>query len=167
MADILNTDCFKGNQYSLPMECFGKLQAYIDKYEAFYLCELLGAELYDLFVAELALNNPPTDARFKVIYDPFKLDESGCIRRSEGMKVMLTQLVYFEFVRDLAYSKTPTGVQFNMNEVSRGPEYNGYNDIEAFNEGVHNYQEIQWFICDNSTDYPEENTQYLNYISGI
>lgn len=167
MADILNTEYFKGNQYSLPQDCFSKLQAYIDKYEPIYLRSLLGANLYSLFLLELAANNPPTDPRFKVIYDPFNIDDNSCIRSSEGMKVMLTQLVYFEFVRDLAYSKTSTGVQFNMNEVSRGPEYNGYNDIEAFNEGVHNYQEIQWYICDNATDYPEENTQPLKFISGI
>ena len=166
-ALILNTACFKGNQYSLPQECFSNLQAYLDKYEALYLCDLLGAELYQLFLDELAINNPPIDPRFKVIYDAFKLDEGNCIRRSEGLKTMLTQLVYFEFVRDLAYSKTTTGVQFNMNEVSRGPEYNGYNDIEAYNEGVHNYHEIQWYICDNSTDYTEYNGQPLKFISGI
>jgi hypothetical protein len=167
MADILNSVCFKGNQYSLPQECFSKLQAYMDKYEALYLCELLGAELYELFIAELAINNPPIDPRFKVIYDAFIIDEPGCIRKSEGIKTMLTELVYFEFVRDLAYSKTTTGVQFNINEVSRGPEYNGYNDIEAYNEGVYNYHEIQWYICDNSTDYPEYNGQSLKFISGI
>ena len=166
MSDIIQIADFKGTEYSLPEQKYGSYQTYLDNYEKVFLINLLGAELYDLFIADLVGGVPQTQ-RFIDIYNSFAIDDNSCVRYSEGMKVATMQYVYFFAVRDLAVKKTNTGVVFNDNEVSQGPFYSGYNIVEAYNESVKNAQEIQWYICDNSDVYPEENVQYFTFTSGI
>ncbi len=166
MSDIIQTSDFQSGEYTIPQDCYSDIQPYLDKYEKKYLVKLLGAELYDLFIADLVSGVPQT-ARFVNIFNPFNIDDGCRIRTSEGMKAMIIQLVYFYIVRDLAVKKSTVGVGFNVNEVTNGPTYSGFNIIESYNEGVTNYHEISWYICENSSDYPEENGQNINYISGI
>lgn len=166
MSDIIQISDFEGTEYFLPSQKKGSYQTYLDKYEKEYLIKLLGAELYDLFIADL-VGGVPASSRFLDIYNPFHVDDNNCVRMSEGMKLMTIQFVYFYAVRDLNPKKTATGVVINSNENSGDPVYGGYNIVEAYNEGVKNAREIQWFICDNPDVYPEENTQFIEYISGI
>lgn len=166
---IQDTDFFgTGDQYQLAEDCYNSIQPYINKYEEYYLQELLGSVLYDLLYADITTPFAgPDTARFQDIFDPFAFDESNQVIRSEGMKEMLKQFIYFHVVRDLSVNKTVTGVVFNSNENSEGPLYKGFNIIEAYNEGVRNARAIQWFVLDNPTVYPEENTQLIRYASGI
>ena len=166
MSDIIQSTDFLSGPYSIPQDECSNIQPWIDKYEKQYLIELLGCELYDLFIADLVDGVPQTQ-RFIDIYNEFCIDDDSCVRRSEGMKEMVKQLVYFYIMRDLPVRKTQTGVYFNNNEVSNGPTYSNFNLIEGFNDGVRNYHEIQWYIDDNLSTYPEENMQPLDYISGI
>ncbi len=166
MSNIIQIADFAGTQYSLPEQKYISYQNYLDKYEKKFLVNLLGAELYDLFIADLVSGVPQTQ-RFIDIYDAFAIDDNNSVRYSEGMKVAALQYVYFYAVRDLSVKKTNTGVVFNNNEVSTGPFYSGYNIVEAYNEAIKNAKEIQWYICDNDEVYPEENVQLFKYISGI
>ena len=166
MSSIIQIADFKDTEYQLPEQKYGTYQNYLDKYEKYFLVQLLGADLYTLFIADLVAGVPQT-ARFLDIYNPFEIDDGGCVRYSEGMKAAAMEYVYFYAVRDLSVKKTNTGVVFNDNEVSRGPFYSGYNIIEAYNEAIINGAAIQWFICDNSTNYTEYNGQILNLTSGI
>ena len=166
MSNIIQIADFAGTQYSLPEQKYISYQNYLDKYEKEFLVNLLGAELYDLFISDLVSGVPQTQ-RFIDIYNAFTVDDNNCIRYSEGMKVATLQYVYFYAVRDLSVKKTNTGVVFNNNEVSTGPFYSGYNIVEAYNEAIKNAKEIQWYICDNDEVYPEENVQLFKYISGI
>lgn len=165
---IIIDDSFKG-EYDLPIDCFSQLSYYIDKYEKEYLLKLLGAELYDLFIADLTVTDPqvPQATRFLNIFNQFHIDEGNCLVTSDGIKQMLVQLVYFHILRDLEHKKTMTGVVQMVGANSVLSSYNGYNLIEAYNRGVSNFKSIQWYICDNPTDYPEDNGQFLDYISGI
>lgn len=168
MADILALTDFEVGEYSIPEDCHtdAKFQTYLDKYEKRYLIELLGCDLYDLFIADLD-NGVPQTQIYIDIFNEICEDNNNTIQRSEGIKTMLIELVYFYLVRDLAVKKSTTGVGFNINEMTKGPTYSGFNIVEAFNEGVRNYNVIQWYICDNSADYPDYNGQGLNVISGI
>jgi hypothetical protein len=166
MSDIIQISDFQGTEYFLPAQKKGNYQTYLDKYEKKYLVDLLGAELYGLFIADL-VGGVPVTSRFLDIYNPFELDDSCSVRKSEGMKLAVIQYVYFYAVRDLNPKKTPTGVVMNSNENSGDPVYGGYNIVEAYNESVSNAHEIQWFICDNMSDYPEENMQQFRFTSGI
>ena len=166
MSNIIEIADFAGTQYSLTEQKYISYQNYLDKYEKRFLVNLLGADLYDLFIADLVSGVPQTQ-RFIDIYDAFAIDDNNSVRYSEGMKVAALQYVYFYAVRDLSVKKTNTGVVFNNNEVSTGPFYSGYNIVEAYNEAIKNAKEIQWYICDNDELYPEENVQLFKYISGI
>ena len=167
MALTLTTD-FTG-EYKVQKDSKQDLEAYITKYEKIYLVQLLGAELFDLFIADLDNATPqvPQSAIFLSIYNAFQTDDDGFVRVSEGMRVMLKQFIYFHFVRDSNHKKTESGVVINRVEVSENTPYNGYNLVEAFNEGVTNAWSIQFFIDDNIKDYPKENMQLIEHTSGI
>lgn len=168
MSDIISLADFQDGAYTIPQDSYiqAAQQSYLDKYEKKYLIELLGVALYDLVIADLVAGVPATPI-YLALYDPFYIDSNSSIKYSEGMKAMLIQLVYFYLVRDLPVKKSSSGVGFNVNEVTNGPSYSGFNIVESFNEGVDNYAAIQWYIRDNATDYPSEPRQHLNYISGI
>ena len=167
---ILIPSNFTGNEYAIPKDCFTSLQPYIDKYERYYLTRLLGAELYNLFIADLtALPSPqvPQDAIYLSLFNEFSIDDNECIYISEGMIEMLKQFVYFHFMRDMSNHKKIAGVYRTNIETGTNLGYNGYNLVESYNQGVTNYKNIQWFICENDGDYPTENIQHLDYTSGL
>jgi hypothetical protein len=166
MSLVLNTD-FVG-EWKISQKCADELDAYILRYEKIYLVQLLGKELYDLFIADLDAGTPqqPTTQRFIDIYNSFEQDESNCIVVSEGMRLMLIQLIYFHFVRDQAYFNSPVGTVHAKVSASSDPGYNGYNLTSSYNRGIENYRSIQWKILDESATYPEENTQHQRMIWG-
>ena len=108
MSSIIQIADFKDTEYQLPEQKYGTYQNYLDKYEKYFLVHLLGADLYALFIADLVAGVPQT-ARFLDIYNPFEIDDGGCVRYSEGMKSAVMQYVYFYAVRDLSVKKTNTG----------------------------------------------------------
>ena len=166
---IVQSSDFTG-EYKISTDKFSNLTAYIDKFEKFYLVRLLGADLYDLFIADLTVSTPqvPQTSPYTEIYAPFHTDDNGCLRISEGMVKMLVQFIYFHYLRDNLNKKTTSGVVQNMNENSTEKGYTGFNLVQSYNEGVENYQEIEWYICDNETDdYPTYNGVTLDYTSGI
>jgi len=167
MSIILNTD-FVG-KYAVSQSCYDGLDTYIEKYEKDFLVRLMGAELYLLFIADLDAATPqvPQTTRFLDLYNSFDIDESNCIRSSEGLRQMIVQFVYFYYSRDINFEPTDSGMMRTVSEVSSILPYTGFNLVESYNEGITNYKEIQWFICDNSDVYPEENTQPKEYTSGI
>ena len=166
MSLVLNTD-FVG-EWKISQKCADELTEYITRYENLYLVRLLGKELYDLFIADLDASTPqvPQSARFLAIYNSFEQDESNCVIVSEGMRLMLIQLIFFHFVRDQAYQNTPVGQVHAMSATTSMPGYNGYNLTTSYNRGIENYRSIQWKILDESSTYPEENTQHQRMIWG-
>lgn len=137
-----------------------KIEAYINEYEPDFLRDLLGVELYDLFVADLdPITGLPVTARFLDIYNAIYLDDDSCIRISKGMKEMLKGFVYFNIVRDSDFHNTISGNVKNefSNASSVTTIQMGLN--ERYNVALGYYNTIQWFICENSADYPEYNGQ--------
>jgi hypothetical protein len=165
MANILQPDDFSSGEYKVPQNCFDSIQDYLDKYEKNYLTRILGAELYDLFIADLVSGVPQTQI-YLDIFNEFRIDEDRCIRISEGLKETLKQFCYFHIIRDLGVKKGIGGVGKYNSEVSE-TGYNGFNIVEAYNEGVDNVKAIQWYICENDADYPTFNGDYFKYGSGI
>ena len=166
MSIVVNTD-FKG-EYNISKNCYDQIDSYIEKYEKKYLLKLLGAELYALFIADLTVSDPqvPQTTRFLDVFNAFAIDESNCVIESEGIRKMLTQLIYFHYVRENQVINTAGGTVSNSVELGLPASFKG-NIVQSYNEGVNNSHSIQWFICDNSTVYPEENIQLLENTSGI
>jgi hypothetical protein len=165
---IVQTSDFVG-EYKVSQSRFTELELYIAEYEKHYLLRLLGADLYALFIADLTAPTPQTPQTliYQNIFNAFQTDENGYLIISEGIKKMLIQFIYFHYVRDMQHYNTTTGTVTNVNENSTMPTYNGYNLIEAYNKGVVNYDNIQWYLVQNEVDYTQFNGSILEYISGI
>lgn len=166
---IIDKDSDFVGEYDLPSSCYDNIEYYIDKYEKCILIDLLGAELYDLFIADLtALPSPqvPQTQRFLDIFDDFHIDKGNCIMKSEGIKAMLVQFVYFYAIRDLSFKKTNSGVIRESVEAAQ-LILKGFNDVRSYNQAVSNYAAIQWYICHNSEDFPEENGEIKCFIDGF
>ncbi len=135
------------------------LLVYITDFEKNYLQELLGCDLYDLYVADLDGQGNPQTQRFIDIYDEFCIDEDDCgIQwKSEGIFQMTKEFVYWEYVRNQPVTNTSTGDVANQNEVSRETSSSETRIYRTYNEAINTYRAIQWFICDNETVYPEYN----------
>lgn len=137
----------------------GELQSYIDNVEPNVLRDLLGCDLYTLFIADLVGGIPQTQ-RFIDIFNSFCFDDgvnSGCQHRSSGMVTMLKGFVYYNYVRDADYFNTISGNVKNDFTNSSSINSMMYGLDERHNVALSTYEQIQWFIFDNSTDYPEYN----------
>jgi hypothetical protein len=168
MATIIQVSDFTG-EYKIADDCYNNLESYIEKYENELLVQLLGAELYGLFIADLTAITPqvPQDVRFLAIFNPFNTDDRNCLLTSQGIKTMLIQYVYFFILRDNLNVKTATGTVRMQNENSSAPSYNLFNLVEAYNDSINNFKAVQWYVGDNPDTYPEENMQFKDFINGI
>lgn len=148
-----------------------KIQTYIDSVEPNMLRNLLGCTLYDLFIADIdPITNKPLTARFLSLYNEFHVDisiGSGDQKRSLGMVEMLEGFVYYNFVGDSDFFNTISGNVSNQFSNSLPVNTMQIGLTERYNLGLQTYEAIQWFICENSTDYPEYNGIKLDVITWL
>ena len=156
MASIVNIDCFKGyydlstNKYSLV-----DLQSYIDQYEEYYLCKLLGNELRDLLLLDL-LDGVPQDPEYLEWFNPFCKEDTCCGScyeiQSQGVKKMLTGFIYYHFLKDDNYRHTITGGVVSKNENSE--VLSPWNIVrvadQRYNDSVISFNAIRKCFLDNS-----------------
>ena len=174
LLDITSDDFnnFKGvYEVSINKHTEERFLDYINTYEKKYLQDLLGCKLYDLFEGDLDSNDPqkPQDSIYQVIYNPFCIDDTVCYkkRRSEGMVIMLTAFIYFEWIRDQRFKPTGTGIVVSDSENSNMATFDEAGLYRKYNIAIETYKAIQWYICENLTDYPtyegvkKEITSYL------
>ena len=148
------------NEFTTP-----KNQLYLDRYEVRILTDLLGCDLYDLFVADLTPTpavpgSIPQDAIYTAIFDPFCDDDgntNGLKHVSEGIIEMLKFFTMFYYANDNQYNFALTGATKNNFSNAEIAQINATNAIDNYNLGVKTYRQIQWFICENDTDYPTYN----------
>ena len=166
MSIVVKTD-FVG-EYNVSKTNYDHLDTYIEKYEKHYLLKLLGGELYGLFIADLTITDPqiPQTTRFINLFNAFYEDYEEQLIISEGIRKMLVQFIYFHYVRELQTENSASGTVTNSVELGVNAKYKG-NIVTVYNQGVKNAQAIQWYICKNEADYPEENIQEIDYTSGI
>lgn len=154
---LLETADFAGYNYiNTTTATLVRLQAYIDRYEKQYICELLGVELAELFIADLA--NVSQDAIYVAIQNAFyEQADSGTIYISKGMVDFLLCAVAYHYIKDTQYSHTTSGVAKMLTEAQKDQSgENAYRYAERrFNEALDTVDAIQWY-CDieNSADYP-------------
>lgn len=145
-------------------------QIYINKYERIYLMDLLGVELYNLFIADLDVNFEPQTPIYQVIYDEIFEDDgaqSGCQYRSLGIIEMLKGFIYYHWLRDQFTEKTITGAVKNEFSNSQPVSMTWTNIEEKFNESGQMYDTIQWYIKENISDYPTYNGLEKSSISWL
>ena len=165
---IVSKEDFIGEHY-VPKACFKDFEYYIEKYEDKILCNLFGANQYELFKADLTVSAPiePQTEPYITVFNPFKIDKYNCLYISEGIKQMCIQYIYFFIQRDWINQNTNAGMMRSVSDNSSNLGYKGYNLVEAYNHAIRNYNAIQWYLCDNEELFTELNTQQMGSISGI
>ena len=171
---ILTINDFENGRFKIPVnpkqeiDLMDKIQYVEDN----YLPKLFGVELYDLFIADLALPTAgePTDPRFIKLFNSFNYQNSGgCadLVRSEGIKQMLKGFVYYLYNRDIVSRITTVGIKKTESENSINMTAISHDITSRFNESVSTYKAIQFYICETDDfDYPEYNgvNQRFNHI---
>jgi len=158
---ILNITDFNSGRYKIPLnpEQNTDLQIQIDYVENYYLKRLFGIDLYNLFIADLALPvvGEPTDPRFVKVFDSFDYQYTNdCIYTSEGIKEMLKGLTYFYYLRDLNKIVTTVGTTIAKSANSENVSALWANVTSRYNESVDTFNVIQLYMNNfNSVDYPE------------
>lgn len=136
-----------------------KLQEYIDFFETKYLNELLGAELYVLFLAGFE-----SDEIYEKLYAPFSFDseKEGRPLTSYGMLDMLKRFIYAHYCNGDRITPTSAGAVFLDTEAATKVK-NAANYYDVFNAGVVTYKTIRAYILENRADYPEFKGVYLGF----
>lgn len=130
-----------------------KLAEYIERYKESYLIDMLGVELYDLFLA-----NYETDAIYTFLYEPFNYQLDECygnkILKSRGVFDMLLGFIYCHYQEDISAQQTinaPVKVKGQNSERATKFDANFYS---RWNESVTTYKAIQEYCLDKETVYP-------------
>lgn len=158
LLGITYTDFGKG-KYELHSGMYQQttINEYIDKYERQYLVKLLGADLFNLFVADL-VNGVPQTTKYLKIYNPFEYDDALCwITISEGMVNMIKGFIYFQYLKDQTNQVAVSGNVRPLGENSENVSTLNTMIYTRYNESVKTYKAIQRYICDNSSDYLDYN----------
>lgn len=144
-----------------------RLEAIRDEYQDGYIYQLLGADLGTLFLTDLNGSGVPQTARFTALYNAFvEDDECEGIKRSQGIKFFIKNLIWFHFARINNTRVTAAGNVSHLAENAE-PAFNGKYYAHLYNQSIDTGKAIQWYIHQNSEDYPEYNGQYLDYVIGL
>ncbi len=162
MGIVVNSD-FVG-KYALNLNQYNidKIDLYIEKYEKYYLSQMLGAELYALFIADLDVNNEPQTPIYENIFNSFIRDYNSTVSTSNGIKEMLLGFIFYHITSDMVVNQTSIGGTKTKNENSTVMGKNA-SITTRFNEAVDTYKAIQCYILDNSVDYTTFNGQPIKY----
>ena len=163
MAIVLKSD-FVG-AYFISQTLYDSLDTFIEKFEKQYLLQMLGAELYKLFIADLNTATPrvPLTQIYLDIFNEFLVDNDTNVIASDGIRKMLIQFIYFEYIRETQLKNTANGTVQNAAELGVMRSWEN-NIVTSYNEGVTNTRAIQWYICENETSYPTYNGQQIKNI---
>lgn len=166
MPDLVTISDFTG-AFATPVDKFtepNEVTPFIEAYQFDLIYLIMGAELGDLFIADLDANGVPQTQRFEDLYNAFVEDYNSCLVKSEGIKEMVKIYLYSKLAAN-------NNISFNMaaNVVKQGE--NSVTTSSAmwiakkYNQAIATAKAIQWYIGQNSSVYPEENMQEIEYLS--
>lgn len=137
----------------------------IDSYESEIFNDLLGCELYPLFLADCVADADnrliPQSPDYLIIYNALCEDSlSLCCcgnpvpLTSYGIVDMLKSMVRFYWLRDQKYKQTISGTSIMDSENSVVIKSTHYGLNNQLNRGIESYKSIQCYIENNKTTYP-------------
>ena len=164
MADVLTISDFDLGKNSIATNTYqdNQLQWYIDKYEKHYLLLLLGVEEYDRFINDLVAG-VPVSPEWVVIFDPLTETIGRQLVTSRGMKEMLKGLIYFHYVRDNMVKQTTTGNVRTSSENGENISSTSALIQSRFNDSISDFKNIQLYIHNNDSNYPDWYYSELGY----
>jgi len=167
MSSVVQSTDFTG-VYKVPDDALqtALVQEVIDIWEAKYLNYLLGCDLATLFLANLE-NGVPQDAIYLALYNAFCTDDNERIIESDGMKTMLKGLIWGHIAEQFDTTLSTAGIKKNDSANSENAGLQVSKMYNLFNAQVNSYRAIQWYICENSSDYPVYNGQPIKLASWL
>lgn len=158
MSILIQPTDFKGyNELATNNVSVITLQAYIDKWEKYYLYLLFGKVLADLFIASIA-NWQPVGARYLTVFNAFHEQQGRKQYISEGIKSMLISFIEYHYVSETQANHGQAGVNANVAEVTEeSSQSDAYRFGERkFNNALETYDSIQWYMRSFAVStYPE------------
>lgn len=123
------------------------LDLFISTYEKKYMIDLFGFGIYENFIADLTVSTPqtPQTSPFTDIFTDFEIEHD----HSYGLKYMLEQFVYFEWLNVQWLKKTASGVVAVDSENSTVRGATRTQISTKYNDAVKQYKLIQCYINDN------------------
>jgi|ETNmetMinimDraft_25_1059894.scaffolds.fasta_scaffold04160_11 hypothetical protein len=166
MSQFILIDDLKG-RWNVSLNKYGEedLEMYIQSFEVDILKDLLGCELYPLFLADCVPDADdrliPVSPEYIEIYEEI-CDEalSTCccghetFMESYGMIDMLKSMIRFYWLRDQKYKQTVSGTSVMDSENSVVIKSLHYGLTKQYNRGIESYKAIQCFIESNKPTYP-------------
>ena len=130
---------------------------YIERYEATYLRNLFGVDMYNEFIGDLDANNVPLSPNFLKLYLPFAEDVTLYTQlESRGLLDMLKGFIYFEYCKDNMNQMTIVGQTRPKTENSQVVNTLQTLIYTRYNEAVKTFTNIQEYILLNYTTYGSE-----------
>ena len=173
---ILQISDFTLGKYKIPQAkgvCEGQLQSYIDRYEKRVLIDLLGCDLANLFIADLVEGIPQTEIYLNIFNEICVDLQNGFFQSyywttglcycqpkriiSRGIKEMLKGMVFFQYMRDFPNQRDITGINRIDTENSTHAMFSQWGISDFYNESIEDYNNIQYYIYENKTDYASFN----------
>lgn len=172
MSTILQIEDFETGWFTTPLATKQEtaLQEIIDDVECEYLPQLLGVDLYVLFLADLDGNGVPQTQKYIDIFVKFQIQvtngERSTIYQSLGMKKMLKAIVYFLYQRDQFTRATDNGPKQTRSENSEAVRKVGHDIFSRWNNSVKYWEAIQYRMnTENPDDYPEYDGHPLELVN--
>lgn len=162
MSIVVNSDFVGKFELSITQFNTDLIDSYIDRYEKIYLTKLLGVELYNLFIADLDVNNVPQTTKYETIYNALSVDVYNEVLFSYGMKDLILGVVYYNYTKDNVVKQTPIGSVKSKAENSE-VMFNNQWLTNRYNESLESFKAIQHYILQNENDYPTFNGQVIKY----
>lgn len=170
MAELITITDFNGDEFlQQDLNTSDWLDEIRTEYARPFVRQLLGAQLGNLFLTNWdAVGGDPAllDARFQTIWNAFQQDDGCDLIESKGMKFAIKSVLWFYYARQNNSITTTGGNRSQLSENST-PTNDGIWMAKNYNSAIETGRAIQWYICENSTDYPEFNGQRLHYYNGI
>ena len=148
---IVKTTDFVGDLYIQKEICDDQLQAYIDKYEDYYLYNLLGLTVANELIADL-VDGVPQDPAILEWFNPFQV-QGECDKMvyiSEGIVKMLSYLIYFEFIKGEEYFVSNSGLVRQTSENSEEKDSvvtQNWVQVKAWNPSVDTWRALNEKLC--------------------
>ena len=151
MAIVTTSDFIDKFKLTLTDFNTNELSSYIERYETITLIELMGKELFDLYVIGFGLNEPI----YVKLHNSF-IEQSDCgeVLNSRGLKDLILGTVYFYYSRDILTQRSENGSVAKKGENSSNVTQIQSNVQSRWDEAVDTYCAIQSYIIENHDVYP-------------
>lgn len=165
MGILISKNDFVG-KYKLDKSINDNIDAYILEYEETILRNLLGNELFSLFLEDVdAETKKPESQIYLDIYNPLYFEENYTVYESNGMVKMLLGFIYFEYVRDIQVTVSTAGSKQLQSETAIAVE--ARHSVQRYNKSIDYYTAIQEYCYKNREVYPTFRGTYRDYTSSL